>query len=124
MSEEVIQALREVRETLLSNPVSPRVETPADINRRYCRYVAETVVDRVGDDHDVQILEDGGRGFVHTWIRHDGRHYDAECIEGVTDYRNLPFFQRHPEAVVHVEPGDVKQSTIRNRGKGPLYPDS
>lgn len=123
MSGELEQALRDVRDKLLSNPVSPRVENPADINNHYCRYVAETVVDREGDKYDLQILGDGGRGFVHMWIACNGRHYDAECIEGVDDHRDLPFFQRHPEAVIHIEPGTANQAEIRNRGVDPLHPD-
>lgn len=123
MTGAVERALRAVRDKLLEQPVSPRVETPADINTHYCRYVARTVVDRVGDDVDVRIVEDGGRGYAHTWLVHDGRHYDAECVEGVDDYRDLPFFQRHPEAAVHLEPGDVDLATLRNRAREPLYPD-
>lgn len=124
MVEAVQRALREVRERLLSNPVSPRVDDPADINRHYCRYVAETVAERVEDGCDLEVLEDGGRGFVHTWIAHDGRHYDAECVEGVTDYRDLPFFRRHPEAAVHVEHGTDAHATLRRRGTAPLYPSA
>lgn len=123
MPDEIERALRDVRDKLLENPVSPRVEEPEDINIHYCRYVANSVAERVGDRYDVQILEDGGRGFAHTWIAIDGRHYDAECIEGVDDYRGLPFFRRHPEAAVHVEPGTTGQADIRNRGTEPLYPD-
>lgn len=122
MPGEVQNALRGVRDTLLSNPVSPRVETPADINCQYCQYVAETVTERVGDDIHIEILEDGGRGYVHTWIYHDGAHYDAECLEGVSDYRNLPFFQRHPEAEIHVEPEGSNRASLRQRDRQPLYP--
>lgn len=123
MAEEIERALREVRNVLLSEPVSPRVEVPADINLHYCRFVAETVAERVGDDVDVEILEDGGRGFVHVWVAHDGRHYDAERVEGVTDYRDLPFFQRHPEAAIHMERGTVSPATLRRRYEEPLYPE-
>lgn len=122
MAEEVTATLRAVRDKLLTEPVSPRVEEPRDINLHYCRYVAETVAEQVSPEPEVEILEDGGRGFVHTWVRSDGRHFDAECIEGVTDYRALPFFQRHPEAVVHPEPGQVDAAAIRTRGIEPLYP--
>lgn len=120
MAAELQRALRDVRETLLSNPVTPRVDDPADINRHHCRYVAETVADRLDDDVDV--LEDGGRGFAHTWIAYEGRHYDAECVHGVSDYRDLPFFERHPEAAVQVEDGAGTHATLRHRGTAPLYP--
>lgn len=124
MQGELQKALQDVRHTLLSNPVSPRVNTPDDINRHYCHYVAQTVTNRLDDDIDVKILQDGGRGYVHTWIYHDGSHYDAECVEGVTDYRNLPFFQRHPEAANNVETDAAKRATIRQRGSQPLYPEA
>lgn len=122
MAEPLQRALREVRDTLLSEPVSPRVDEPADINRHHCTYVAETVVDRVGDELDVQVLQDGGHGHAHTWIRYDGRHYDAECIEGVDDHRELPYFRRHPGAAVHVEPATTSLATVRGRGSDTLYP--
>lgn len=72
---------------------------------------------------DVEIVEDGGDGFVHTWICSAGRHFDAECLEGVEDHRDLPFFHRHPEAVMHVESGDVDPAWVRNRSRRTLYPD-
>lgn len=121
MSAELQRALREVRDTLLREPVSPAVEEPADINLHYCRYVARSVVEAVDDDA-IDIVEDGGKGYVHTWIHCDGRHYDAECIEGVEDYHQLPFFQRHPEAAMHVEPVTTDPGALRNRGGGTLYP--
>jgi hypothetical protein len=123
MESDVTQHLREVRDTLLEEPVSPRVETPADIGEHYCRYVAQTVADRVSDETDVRVVQDGGAGHAHVWLVSDGRHYDAECVEGVDDYHDLPFFQRHPEAAIHVEPGGADQRQIRHRGGEPLYPD-
>lgn len=123
MAGSITRALEEVRDTLLEEPVSPRVEEPRDINVHYCRYVAETVVERLDDDVDVRVLEDGARGYVHTWLEAGGRHYDAECLEGVTDHRDLPFFRRHPEAAEHVEPASTDPATVRNRGREPLYPE-
>lgn len=31
----------------------------------------------------------------HAWIYSEGRHYDAECPEGVENMFDLPFFERH-----------------------------
>lgn len=122
MADKVKRTLRDVRDKLLSNPVSPRVEAPADINLHYCRYVAETVEEELSEDMDIEILEDGGQGYAHTWVRSHGRNYDAECIDGVEDYRNLPFFQRHPEAANRVVPATVDPAALRNRNRGALYP--
>lgn len=30
----------------------------------------------------------------HAWVSWEGRYYDAECPEGVTDWKELPFFVR------------------------------
>ncbi|HSM93412.1 MAG TPA: hypothetical protein VLT47_11050 [Anaeromyxobacteraceae bacterium] len=30
----------------------------------------------------------------HCWIFHDGRHFDAECPDGVTRAEDLPIFRR------------------------------
>src|SRR5207248_5229296 len=30
----------------------------------------------------------------HAWVFFRGRHYDAECPDGVTDWRDLPVFKR------------------------------
>jgi hypothetical protein len=122
MAAALTRALRKVRDRLLAEPVSPRVEDARDINLHYCRYVARTVAERVGEEVDVEILEDGGGGYGHVWLRCDGRHYDAECVEGVDDHRDLPFFRRHPEAVVHVESAVTPLSSLRHRGERPLYP--
>lgn len=122
MAGEPTRTLREIRDRLLAKPVSPRVENARDINLHYCRYVARTVAERVGDEVPVEILEDGGGGYGHVWLRCSGRHYDAECVEGVTDHRDLPFFRRHPEAAVGVESSATPLSSLRHRGERPLYP--
>lgn len=30
----------------------------------------------------------------HAWVCYEGRFYDSECLEGVSDWRSLPFFLR------------------------------
>ncbi len=123
MPSPLVDALTDVRDTLIEEPVQPPVETPREINREHCRYVAETVADRVRDDCDVRILVDGGHGYAHTWLACDGRHYDVECPEGVEDYRELPFFRRHPEAAVRPVDGPANQAALRRRGTDPTHPE-
>lgn len=31
----------------------------------------------------------------HVWISYDGRHYDAECPEGVDNFFELPLFKKY-----------------------------
>lgn len=35
--------------------------------------------------------------YPHGWIYWNGKHYDAECIEGVIDFIDLPFFKNVKE---------------------------
>lgn len=38
-------------------------------------------------------------GGYHRWIYHDGKHYDAECPEGVINFFELPFFKEWMEKI-------------------------
>lgn len=35
----------------------------------------------------------------HCWIQFNGKHYDAECPDGVVNFFELPFFRRWLEAI-------------------------
>lgn len=35
----------------------------------------------------------------HRWIQFNGKHYDAECPDGVVNFFELPFFKRWLEAI-------------------------
>lgn len=54
----------------------------------------ENFVDWYSDEHP------GG----HAWVAYQGKHYDAECLEGVSDWKSLPFFVRrvHHESVLAI----------------------
>jgi hypothetical protein len=41
-------------------------------------------------EEDLDALDIGG----HLWLTFEGRHYDAECPEGVNSFFDLPYFQR------------------------------
>lgn len=42
----------------------------------------------------VSDLTDKIKGY-HCWSYSEGKHYDAECPEGVVNFLELPFFKRH-----------------------------
>ena len=65
---------------------------PAQINNGEC----DLFVDRV-----MELCPEAGGGETdfetepgHVYLTHEGRCYDAECPEGVTDYRDLPAIRR------------------------------
>lgn len=66
---------------------------PQKINQGYCAEFAEDVNKITGGS----ILETAmGSSFPpHTWITHQGQHFDAETPNGVADWRHLPRFKRH-----------------------------
>lgn len=41
----------------------------------------------------------------HVWVYYNGKHYDAECPEGVSDFRELPFFSD-----VEIDEADILES--------------
>lgn len=49
----------------------------------------------------------GHSSAMHDWLYVDGRHYDAEAPEGVTQFADLPFFQRWIKGIendLHINP--------------------
>lgn len=46
------------------------------------------------EPYTVKDLTDKIKGY-HCWIYFEGKHYDAECPEGVANMFDLPFFQRY-----------------------------
>lgn len=46
------------------------------------------------DDMDRISEQFGFAGGVHVWVEIEGRHYDAEAIDGVDNPLDLPFFKR------------------------------
>jgi hypothetical protein len=66
---------------------------PEEINNGYCADFATVI----GDTWRVEILSDedmGSNEYTHTFIRFRGRYYDAEAIDGVDDWKDLPIFKR------------------------------
>ena len=81
--------------------------TPYTINGGQCEEFACEVVSRLdaeglgcgmGEVYTEDMWTDdyyeGKLDAGHCWVRGDGQNYDAECPEGVMDWRQLPFFLR------------------------------
>lgn len=71
-----------------------------DINNGKCSQFVKSVKDTLGSPDDLKICSYGYEGSkyqsnAHKWIFFRGKHYDAECPEGVNKPQNLPIFQRN-----------------------------
>jgi hypothetical protein len=72
-----------------------------EINNGSCEEWAEEVRRRlVKSIHRVEVWSTPYffAATTHTFVRIDGRFYDAECLEGVLDHNDLPIFKRLVEA--------------------------
>ena len=93
--------LRETRDDFIADlrSVCPRAPITAQhINNGECADFATIVWERMGRIEAVEILDDtdfnGNEHYAHTFLRYQGRYYDAEAIEGVDTWDALPIFVR------------------------------
>lgn len=67
---------------------------PKEINKGWCFEFARRLHDMVGGTW----LEYESTGFHylnhHAWLYAAGKHYDAECPNGVSEYTELPCFKK------------------------------
>ena len=81
--------LTRIRDTERPEPL------PWDINHGWCTDWAKLVCARIPgavmDEHDGPVI-----GTIHTFVRLNGRCYDAECIDGTPDVTGLPVFATAP----------------------------
>lgn len=66
------------------------------INSGDCEEFAWCILSLLGfekETSDIEILGDGINGPGHYWIYYYGKHYDAECSNGVKEPKDLPLFQ-------------------------------
>lgn len=69
--------------------------SPEQINNGYCADFFSVIFERLGCPKEIIAGNDyEPEGFGHTWIIFENRHYDAECPEGVDDWKNLPIWAR------------------------------
>lgn len=73
------------------------------INAGFCGSIADDIIGAWNDEvelcstPDMFWLPENGRFGGHFWVKLDDLHYDAECPDGVSDWRQLPFFLRSRE---------------------------
>lgn len=77
-------------------------EHPVDINSGNCEAFADDVALAVPGARAVWDWEADPDQEEYVWchcfIEYEGRYYDAECPEGVKDWRQLPFFNASSKA--------------------------
>lgn len=72
------------------------VKSAFEINDGYCDFWAQEVMELVPTAIDHGTPEDfDGPG--HVWVEIDGKHYDAETLQGVKDWKDLAVFRKSKE---------------------------
>ncbi len=88
--------LRKIIETV-NLDFENRGVTPYQINNGYCNEWADTVFEEMAKTDSIVEEWETIWGFSecsHSFIRVDGRFYDAECTMGVNNYMELPIFSK------------------------------
>lgn len=82
-------------------------ETPYEINNGCCEEWAEEVKFNISKTYKFCIWETvfGLADTIHLFVQIDGRFYDAECLDGVDDYMQLPIFKKllRPQPVIAMD---------------------
>lgn len=88
-----VAILTEMRDYAVANGTSP-----AEINDGGCSEFAHAAWEFADQSEEVEVIDDEndlGRGeYTHTFICFRGRYYDAEAVEGVERWEELPHFVR------------------------------
>ncbi len=67
-----------------------RTPSEWDINNGWCDHWADGAVALLGGGETVWLDDEEGDSLDHAALVFDGKYYDAQCLEGVTDYMDLP----------------------------------
>lgn len=70
--------------------------TTWDVNCGYCEDFAEAVVKRI-PSAEIKWLDEEDENISHCVVVYQGKYYDAECLEGVEDWHNLPLVKNKGE---------------------------
>ena len=67
---------------------------PYDINCGECEDFAMAVIEQIpeAEEQCSEIFAEFGVLPGHMWVEFRGKHYDAECSEGVENWQDLPIF--------------------------------
>lgn len=74
--------------------------TPYNINNGLCEDFAKEIIDKMGGYSDIlydvctENFVEFGELSGHVWIYYKRKHYDAECPQGVKNWRELPIFKK------------------------------
>lgn len=90
----VTSVLNEVVVELLEDDENT-VDSRSDINDGRCHAVAAEVYTRLGKPSGMKLCVDRKPGGRHYWIEYEGEFYDAERPEGVSEWRELPYWRRN-----------------------------
>lgn len=99
--DEFTAALKKVRDEFMRDTILPDPafkDEVCEINHGWCADFAHAVWEELGRPDCVEIFGDedlGAESYSHTFIHFAGMYYDAECVEGVDDWTQLPFFHRN-----------------------------
>ena len=86
--------------------VSEWGDAPKEINSGYCADFASFVFDELGRPENLGWGNHYHLGSGHTWLILDNCHYDAECPDGVADWRDLPIWANERQTLPVVPSDD------------------
>lgn len=109
---DIRNAVEAERDNMISQDLNPPVNRARDINTGFCLKFAENVTERLENPENVQLLSMGTLSTNHIWIEFDGLHYDSEAVDGVQDWRELPFWDRVSP------PEDATVTNLRRENSG------
>lgn len=92
--EKIKKAMIEERNSLLDEDITPEINEPYDINNGFCLLFAENVEERLKEVVNVKISHLTLMNHNHYWITYNKKHYDAEAVNGVDNWEDLPFWSR------------------------------
>lgn len=83
--------------------------SPYEINNGLCEDFMKKVTSEISSSEECCtgfVLKNEYMKYpIHVWIYYEGKHYDAEAPQGVSDFQELPFFSN-----INVEDSDILEN--------------